>query len=176
MVRRFVSLVLLIWALGFLAFAVTLPKPAGDTKTDGVIVLTGGEGRIAQGLEVLRRHQAQRLLVSGVDSEVKPQEFIVKYQDEAGLMGYESVDTRSNATEAANWIAANRLESVRLVTSDWHMRRAAFELRRTIPASVTLIEDGVTTRPSLNTLFMEYSKLLARRIAQVIKAMRGMMA
>ena len=182
MVRRFVSLVLLIWALGFLAFAVTLPKPAGDTKTDGVIVLTGGEGRIAQGLEVLRRHQAQRLLVSGVDSEVKPQEFIVKYQVEAGLMrccitlGYESVDTRSNATEAANWIAANRLESVRLVTSDWHMRRAAFELRRTIPASVTLIEDGVTTRPSLNTLFMEYSKLLARRIAQVIKAMRGMMA
>ena len=91
-------------------------------------------------------------------------------------LGYESVDTRSNATEAANWIAANRLESVRLVTSDWHMRRAAFELRRTIPASVTLIEDGVTTRPSLNTLFMEYSKLLARRIAQVIKAMRGMMA
>ena len=88
-------------------------------------------------------------------------------------LGYESVDTRSNATEAARWIAANQLASVRLVTSDWHMRRAAYELRRTLPGAVTLIEDAVPTRPSLNMLFVEYSKLLARRTTQLFGLMRG---
>ena len=179
MVRRLVSSVLLLWALGFLAFAVTLPRPAGNEPSDGVIVLTGGEGRIARGLEVLRLHQARRMLVSGVDPEVRPREFAAKYGVATGLMrccitlGFESVDTRSNATEAARWIADNQLVSVRLVTSDWHMRRAAYELRRAIPAKVTLIEDAVPTRPSLKMLFIEYCKVLARGVMQMVAHFRG---
>ena len=88
-------------------------------------------------------------------------------------LGFESVDTRSNATEAARWIADNQLVSVRLVTSDWHMRRAAYELRRAIPAKVTLIEDAVPTRPSLKMLFIEYCKVLARGVMQMVAHFRG---
>lgn len=182
MIRRLISLVLVAWALGFLAFAVTLPSPSMGTISDGVIVLTGGEGRIARGLDVLRRHEARRLLVSGVDSEVRLQEFVAGYHVEPALMrccitlGYESVDTRSNAAESARWIAAHRMGSVRLVTSDWHMRRAAYELRRAIPAHVVLIEDAVPTRPSLNMLFVEYCKVLARLTLQLVHDVRSWMA
>ncbi|HZV09505.1 MAG TPA: YdcF family protein, partial [Novosphingobium sp.] len=82
-------------------------------------------------------------------------------------LGYESVDTRSNAREAANWIAAHHARSLRLVTSDWHMRRAAWELSRTIPADVAVVEDAVPTHPSLNMLMVEYSKYLARRLLRL---------
>jgi uncharacterized SAM-binding protein YcdF (DUF218 family) len=170
MLRRAIALVVMVWVLGFLVFAVTLPTPAGPINTDAVVVLTGGEGRIDRALGVLRAHQARRLLVSGVDPEVRAVEFAAQYRVEPGLMrccvtlGYQSVDTRSNAREAADWLAGNHAATVRLVTSDWHMRRAAWELRHAIPEQVELIEDAVPSHPSFNTLFLEYNKYIARRI------------
>ena len=38
MLRRLISAVLLAWALGFIWFAVALPQPADDLRTDGVVV------------------------------------------------------------------------------------------------------------------------------------------
>ncbi len=168
MIRRFVSSVLVLWMLGFLWFAVFLPRPAGDVKTDAVVVLTGSGGRIDRGLEILERKLAPRMLVSGVDREVRPREFAAQYKISRARMSccvtldYESVDTRSNARESARWIAANKFGTVRLVTSDWHMRRAAFDLEQVAPAGAEIIEDAVATRPSFKVLFLEYHKLLAR--------------
>jgi uncharacterized SAM-binding protein YcdF (DUF218 family) len=79
-----------------------------------------------------------------------------------------SVDTRSNAREAAQWISAHKLRSVRLVTSDWHMRRAAWELERAAPKGTRVERDAVRSHPSLRTLFLEYHKLLARRIGSAV--------
>ncbi len=175
MLRRAVSLVILVWALGFLAFAVLLPMPEDSARTDGVVVLTGGEGRIDRGLVVLRQHLARKMLVAGVDPEVRPREFAAQYHVESALMrccvtlGYQSVDTRSNATETAGWVAASGVGSLRMVTSDWHMRRAAWEMRRALPERIALVEDAVPTRPSFNTLFVEYNKYIARRIWRVWK-------
>ncbi|MBN8500901.1 MAG: YdcF family protein [Sphingomonadales bacterium] len=174
MARRIISLLLLAWALGFVWFAVALPQPAGEERADGVVVLTGGAGRIDRGLESLRSGWAPRLLVSGVDREVKPHEFAAQYKIGSRQMaccvtlGFAATDTTSNATETAEWISAQRMRSIRLVTSDWHMRRAVLELRRTVPDDVTIIPDAVPTRPSLRMLFLEYHKLLARRITRAI--------
>ena len=170
MVRRLLSLVLLAWVLGFILFAVTLPRPAPAGQSDAVVVLTGGEGRIGRGLKALHEGWAEKMLVAGVDPEVKPVEFAAHYKVSPALMaccitlGYESVDTRSNAAEATGWIKAHHIGSVRLVTSDWHMRRAGFELRRRLPDGVTMIEDAVPTHPSLNMLLTEYTKLLVRHL------------
>ena len=172
MLRRFLSILVIVWALGFLWFAIALPQPVEGGKTDAVIVLTGGEGRIDRGLLALRRKWAARLLVSGVDAEVRPREFAAEYDVASRLMaccvtlGYESVDTRSNGRESARWIAANHFRSVRLITTDWHMRRAALELRLA-GADVTVVEDAVASRPAFRTLFIEYHKLLARLISQL---------
>ena len=73
--RYIAASLLMVWALGFLWFTVALPQPAGQEKTDAVIVATGGAGRISQGLAVLDAGFAPRMLVTGVDPEVKPAEF-----------------------------------------------------------------------------------------------------
>ena len=173
MLRRLTSLALIVWALGFVWFAIALPQPAGTTKTDAVVVPTGGEGRIARGLEALHRGWANRMLVSGVDREVKPREFAAHYRVAPALMaccvtlGFESVDTRSNAQEIATWLTRTKARSVRLITTDWHMRRIAFELGRVLPEGVTVTEDAVASRPSFWILFLEYHKLLAARIVSL---------
>lgn len=174
MLKRLISILLLAWALGFIWFAVALPQPAAAGKSDAAVVLTGGKGRIDRGLEALQRGWTERLLVSGVGREVKPHEFAAEYKVNSGLMaccvtlGYEAVDTRSNAKETAAWIARHKARSLRLVTSDWHMRRAAMELRAAAPAGVTIYEDAVPTQPSLRILFIEYHKLLARWLARAL--------
>jgi uncharacterized SAM-binding protein YcdF (DUF218 family) len=172
MIRRVFSLLFLVWAIGFLWFVVALPRPAGDgVKTDAVIVPTGGPGRIARGLAVLERGLAKKMLVSGVDPEVRPGEFAAEFAVSPRTMaccvtlGFAAVDTRSNAAETAKWVAQNEVRSLRLVTTDWHMRRAAGELDRTLPDHVTVVRDAVPSQPDLGTLFLEYHKLLASRAA-----------
>jgi uncharacterized SAM-binding protein YcdF (DUF218 family) len=171
-IARLAGFVALFYAIGFLTFAVTLPGPVGRAKTDAVLVPTGGAGRIARGLEVLREGDARRMFVSGVDPEVKPGEFAREFDVRAREMrccvtlGYLAVDTRSNAGEAAQWMVSNDVRTVRLVTTDWHMRRAAAELRHSIPDTVAVIEDGVPSDPALGQLFLEYNKLLAALVTQ----------
>lgn len=167
MIRRLVALLAVAWALGFLWFAIALPRPVGAETTDAIVVPTGGGGRIPRGLELLREGAADRMLVTGVDVEVKPREFAVEYDASAELMeccvtlGFSALDTRGNARETATWVGENHFRSVRLVTSDWHMRRAAHELEMTLPEGVTVLRDAVRTEPSLWILFLEYHKLLA---------------
>ncbi|MEL6540271.1 MAG: YdcF family protein [Pseudomonadota bacterium] len=171
MVRKTFSAVFLIWALGFLWFTVDLPEPAQKLKTDAVIVATGGAGRIARGLEVLDQGLAPRMLVTGVGSQVLPGEFAAQFKVPQAQMeccvtlGFMAEDTRGNAFETAEWVNRNEITSLRLVTTDWHMRRAAGELDRQLPDNVEVVRDAVPSTPSLPTLFLEYHKLIASRVA-----------
>ena len=173
MIRRFASFVVIAWALGFVWFAAIPPQPIGTGRSDAAIVLTGGEGRIPRALQVLGSGWVRHVLVAGVDSEVRPREFAAEYEVTGPTMSccitldQISVDTRTNAREAAAWISANKVHSVRLITSDWHMRRAAWELGKAAP-DVEIARDAVRTKPSLRILFVEYHKLIARRIAHVV--------
>jgi len=137
------------------------------------VVLTGAAGRVERGLAVLDNHWAPQLFVSGVFRHVKPGEFAAQFHVSGAQMaccvtlGYAAADTIGNARETAGWVRAKGYRSIRLVTSDWHMRRAAFELRQALPAGTTIIEDAVPTRPSLKILFVEYHKLLARGLVRL---------
>lgn len=172
MILRLLSFFLIIWMIGFAWFAIDLPRTAADdVKTDSVVVLTGGPKRIDRALVVLTSKKAERLLISGVDREVKPIELAAEYGPSTELfdccvdLGFQAVDTRSNALETARWVARREDSSVRLVTSDWHMRRARLELERAMPPKVKIISDAVATAPSLGTLFKEYNKFLMRKLA-----------
>jgi uncharacterized SAM-binding protein YcdF (DUF218 family) len=83
-------------------------------------------------------------------------------------LGFEAEDTRSNATEVVNWVARRNYKSVRLITTDWHMRRAEFELRRAIDKDVVIISDAVRSQPNFLTLFREYHKYLAGLVGGLI--------
>ncbi len=176
MIGRLISALTIVWALGFLWFAVALPRPSEDVRTDAVIVPTGAAGRIERGLEVLREGRARHMLVTGVDREVKPREFAAQFavperqMDCCVTLGFAAVDTRSNAAETAQWVRDNRIASLRLVTSDWHMRRAVGELLRALPPEVAVTEDAVRSQPSLRILFLEYHKLLASAAARAFNS------
>ena len=167
MIKRLISLLFLAWVLGFAWFALLLPQPAPAQKTEAIVVLTGGPGRIDRGLERLEAGDAKRLLISGVAREVKPKELAAEYKRPQKLfdccvaLGFEAEDTRSNATEVATWVARRNYQSIRLITTDWHMRRAQYELGRALGDKVIILPDAVRSHPSLATLFREYHKYLA---------------
>lgn len=173
MIGRTVSLLVIVWALGFLWFAVSLPQPAGNERTDAVVVPTGSGGRIPRGLAILRDGAASRMLVTGVYQSVTPAEFGAEYEVAPDLMkccvtlGFAALDTRGNARETARWVEQNKVRSVRLVTSDWHMRRAARELEDKLPPGTVVVRDAVPSQPSLWILFLEYHKLLATWAGQL---------
>ena len=174
MILRLFALLAVLYALGFALFGVTLGGVAGPDETDAVVVLTGGVGRIERGAEVMAQGQAKRMLIAGADPSVRRADLSQRLPP-AGRrqlqcctdLGSESVDTRSNAEEAMRWLDKHQYRSLRLVTSDWHMRRAGWEFRRLLKGR-TIIEDAVQTQPRLLTLFGEYNKYLLRRAAVLV--------
>jgi uncharacterized SAM-binding protein YcdF (DUF218 family) len=173
MISRLAALLVLLYALGFVLFAFTLgkPAPANASATDAAVVLTGGSGRIEHAFDVLRHHQVKRLLVSGTDPAVTKADLGRRLGGNGRLLaccvdlGSESVDTRSNAEETARWLARHRFRSVRLITSDWHMRRARYEFSKVLGNKVRVTTDAVRSQPSLLVLFGEYNKYLLRRVS-----------
>jgi uncharacterized SAM-binding protein YcdF (DUF218 family) len=174
MIRRILGTAILLWALGFVLFAGLLPRPAGTEKTDAIVVPTGGAGRIGRGLAMLQAGYAKRMLVTGVDRRVRPVELANVQGAPPALvaccvdLGREAVDTRSNGEETARWIARHKYKSVRLVTTDWHMRRAKFELEQATGGQLDIVTDAVRSNPGFATLLREYNKYLLRSAAAVV--------
>lgn len=171
MIRRLASFLILVWVIGFVLFAGLLPRPAGAQKTDGIIVLTGGPNRIERGLAVLEKGEAKRMLVSGVNLTVRRRDFLIMFRvpprqfDCCIDLGHDAVDTRSNGEESANWVAKHGYKSIRLITTDWHMPRAGYELRQSLPKDIMILPDAVHSEPDLRILLTEYHKYLLRRAA-----------
>ena len=173
MIARLGSFLLIVWALGFALFAVTLGKPAApDAKpTQAIVALTGGKFRIEHAAKMLGEGRAERLLIAGADPSVRKVDLVRRLGGKRSLfeccvdLGSESVDTRSNAEEAKRWLERRRYTSLRLVTSDWHMRRARYEFSRQLDDRFTIVPDGVRTEPAFMTLFAEYNKYLFRRLS-----------
>ena len=59
---------ILLWIAGLIRFADSIPKliEKPTRHTDAIIVLTGGSGRLEEGLNLLEQNMANRLFVSGV--------------------------------------------------------------------------------------------------------------
>lgn len=159
----------------FVWFVVAVPAPLSpDVKTDGVVVLTGGPGRVARGIELMQANAARRMLISGVDPMVRPVELADRYKVPEKLfdccvdLGREAVDTRSNAEETAAWIRRNRYETVRLVTAADHMSRAQLELEARVDDGVEVVADPVPVERPLGLMLREFSKYALRRTALIV--------
>jgi uncharacterized SAM-binding protein YcdF (DUF218 family) len=136
-----IGIVLAAWIWGLILFVERIPDTVDDEErhTDAIIVLTGGTLRLEKAFELLAAKMADKLLVSGVDKGVQMDEVLAA----AGLtsaelnccvtLGYMAEDTGSNAIESAVWIRTNKLSSIRLVTSSYHMPRSLLEFRATVP-------------------------------------------
>lgn len=140
-----------------------IPTPA-ETRTDAIVVLTGGAVRMATALRLLNDNKADRLLVSGVSptaTKATLQEALSKSMPDAAQnnsggqgidlqllfdccvdLGYEAGDTAGNASETASWAAARGYKSVRIVTANYHMPRTLVEFGYRMPG-ITVVPHPV---------------------------------
>jgi uncharacterized SAM-binding protein YcdF (DUF218 family) len=129
------------WFAGFLWFVATLPDRVADpaTRTDAIVVLTGGSERLGTGIALLRDGLAGRLFISGVHRGVEVPEILKATRSHhpelaaAITLGYAADDTVGNAAETAAWAAREGIGSLRLVTGAYHMPRSLVEFHRALP-------------------------------------------
>ena len=120
---------------------------------------------------MLGKGEGKRLLIAGADPSVTKADLIRRLGGRKRLvnccvdLGSESVDTRSNAEESKRWLDRRDYRSLRLITSDWHMRRAAYEFHRVLGDDYRVVEDAVVSEPRFITLYGEYNKYILRRLA-----------
>lgn len=129
------------WASGLIRFAGAIPSTVVDTetRTDAIVVLTGGSERLATGVSLLARGLAQRVFVSGVHPDVDAGEMLKAVgEGRAELIGridagHGARDTAGNASETAAWLQDHGYRSLRLVTASYHMPRSLLEFSRALP-------------------------------------------
>ena len=129
------------FACGFLHFTYSLPsKPAPDAvEGDGIIVLTGAPSRIAVGLDLLEKHCAGRLLISGVYQKTTGTRIQTMVDGDPALfeccvdIDHDALDTIGNARQAAQWAEEHKFSRLIIVTSTYHMPRSLMEFHRAMP-------------------------------------------
>nr|WP_245948853.1 YdcF family protein [Gluconacetobacter liquefaciens] len=136
---------MVLWGAGFAWFVNdALTSPVRPPVADGIVALTGGQGRIEASLRLLAQGQARQLLISGVAPHATTATVAGALQPDlaarlpAGLwhqvtLGRHATSTIGNADETAQWARDNGLHSLIVVTAGYHIRRAIMEIHRTLP-------------------------------------------
>lgn len=181
------------WGAGLVWFAADVPRftpdPDRERKTDAIVVLTGGSNRLTTGLELLAAGRARKLFVSGVYDGVEVEELLKmsrhapKEMECCITLGYSADSTIGNAYETADWMRDQGFRSLRVVTANYHMRRALLELSMAMPAVELLPHPVVAPTVHLhdwwlwpgtaNLLVNEYDKLLVAYLRSFVRLLVG---
>lgn len=168
----------IVWISGFAAFSVDAlklsPKLPLQGTADGIVVLTGGAQRVSTGLDLLTQGRGKRLLISGVHKDVKPHELLPEPSRPIDL-GYDAQNTIQNAQETRGWVISHGYQSIILVTSRYHMRRALLEFAQRLP-NVKLFAYPVSSLTYahqeellLRILWREYNKYILALVRAVVR-------
>jgi uncharacterized SAM-binding protein YcdF (DUF218 family) len=188
----FLIICALSWSAGLVIFSKNIDQniteiiedsPEFTSKTDAIVVLTGGSERIKHALYLLEKGYAQKLFISGVHKEVKLYELLylhgynvneIKILRNKIELGYSASDTIENAEEIADWVNKNNIKSIRLVTSNYHIKRAMLEIQDKLP-DIKIIAHGVIPlniridrwwdfAPSRKLIISEYNKYILANV------------
>lgn len=177
---------------GFTMFANSVGRtPLGPVpKADAIVVLTGGEDRVATGIQLVTAGHGRRLLISGVHPKSgSPKDLKRQHGGNDAIfkccidIGLEALDTIGNADEARDWAIARGFRSLIVVTSSYHMPRSLAEFSRAMP-DVTLLPHPVPSRslrlqswwqhqPTARLLVGEYLKFLTSAARLGVSRMIG---
>lgn len=167
-----------LWLAGFGLFMeyVRGMQPQNPAEpTDAIIVLTGGAQRVNKGLDLLSTGQAKKLFITGVNGHVSLQEIMNLWKrpiieqdsnDCCIVLDHKAQNTIQNAQETKNWAQKERIKTLRLVTSDYHMPRARLEFMHNIPGIKILAwpvkahEGKEENNEFLRLSFGEYNKTI----------------
>jgi uncharacterized SAM-binding protein YcdF (DUF218 family) len=137
---RILVAVFILAALGFPVFVWSLARASSDPEpADAIVALTGGEGRLAAGLQLLDQGKGARLLISGVHAETSRTELfeaVGQLSPKAACcvdLGRSAESTIGNANETAAWVQRRGYKSIIVVTATYHMPRSLMELHYVLP-------------------------------------------
>ena len=174
---------------GYFVYHIThlIPPAASATKPDAIIVVTGGSQRINKGLDLLQAGYTDNLFISGVHKKVTLTTIFDMWDGYDGenpvccvSLGHAARNTWENALEARLWInAQDNVQTLWLITSNYHMPRAWVELHAAMPemtiiaypvdSDITMNEQGGFFRVSLreyNKTILTYIRLNLVRIEE----------
>ena len=167
-----IGIVALVWLIGLFAFADRVRgfAPADEPeRADAIVALTGPSAeRVNAAIRLLEEGKGKRVLISGVNREVRRQELRELTPGSNRLfnccvdLGFEAEDTTGNAQEIAGWARAKGYDSLIVVTSDYHMPRSLVEIRSAAPG-LTLTPYAVET-PALDDSRWWRAAVTARRM------------
>ena len=151
-----ISLALLL--SGFVVFAAVATRSSGGSiaRSDGIVVLTGGDSRIFEAARLLESGSGSRLLISGVNRRTTREDLrrLTKLSAQKFNccvdIGYEALDTFGNADEARAWVRQWGFSSLIVVTASYHMPRSLAEMGIALPG-VKLIPRSVVPRKLAQT-------------------------
>ena len=188
-----IAVVALMWLTGLFVFAERVRgfTPAPDpARAEAIVSLTGPSAeRVNAAIRLLEQGKGDRVLISGVNREVRRRELRELVPGSSRLfnccvdLGFEATDTESNAQEIAAWAEAKGYDSLIVVTSDYHMPRSLLEIRSAAPG-VELTPYAVST-PSLHSsrwwraaetarrMTLEYNKYLGVMVREGIRRVFG---
>jgi uncharacterized SAM-binding protein YcdF (DUF218 family) len=167
-----IGIVALMWLVGLFVFADRVrsltPAPEPE-RADAIVALTGPSAeRVNAAIRLLDQDKGDRLLISGVNKEVRRQELRALTPGSNRLfnccvdLGFEAEDTEGNAQEIAAWARSHGYDDLIVVTSDYHMPRSLLEIRSVAPG-ITLHPFAIET-PSLDNSRWWKAAVTARRM------------
>ncbi|MGH6968845.1 MAG: YdcF family protein [Stellaceae bacterium] len=186
--RQFVQLlgiVAVLWLLGLFWFADQIPDAVADptTRTDAIVVLTGGSQRVGGGLQLLAAGMGKTLFITGVFPGVQVPALLHSADAPDNLaccivLGHTADNTTGNAIETAAFMRKQNYHSLRLVTSAYHMPRSLLEFSRAMP-DITIIPNPVFAGNvkqhqwwewpgTLSLIVTEYVKFLAAEVRPLV--------
>ena len=186
LVASVLTILLLILVGRFLGFVASLPQaetlPPG--RAQGIVILTGGPDRIAEGLQLLADGFGQRILITGVHGRTSREDLERSHGIDRQAasccidLDWQALNTRGNAQEAARWARANGYTDLILVTSSWHVPRATEEMRQAMPEAHITPHAVVPPRAEwpkwwrdasmMRLLVTEYAKFCATRVRVLV--------
>jgi uncharacterized SAM-binding protein YcdF (DUF218 family) len=141
--------------IGFGAYAATVSgydMPDATQHADAIVVLTGDQGRLTTGVQLLQEGRSTHLLISGVHPSVTTEELRAHTNlSDAQFsccveLGRQATDTVGNARETAQWVRTHGYQRLIIVTSDYHLPRSLIEMDMAMP-DVEFIPYPVRTEP-----------------------------
>lgn len=147
-------------------------------QSDAIMVLAGGRGRVEEGVRLFRQGKGKYLFLVGVDPSVRKSDL---YRPKPGDPSSEDVilekssrNTLENAIYARDLLAGYEVRSVQLITSRYHLKRAAILLRNALPKDVAIYPypvDSINVKEqwwqhegSFRLLFSEFYKYCLFRV------------
>ncbi|MEC8137661.1 MAG: YdcF family protein [Pseudomonadota bacterium] len=164
-----------------------IPEGVDDAtqKTDTIVVLTGGSLRLQTGLTLLKEGRADKLFVSGVHLGVDVRQLLRLARTSPSeaecciQLGHAADDTAGNAAETQQWMAAQKFQTLRLVTAAYHMPRSLVEFSHAMPDARIVVHPVFPPQVKLQewwrwrgTAFLilgEYSKYLIARTRHIFE-------